>query len=667
MVSGEYSDIRWEEAETQREAARFGASYLVLFTESIRPGGGLESAFLTRLAAGQPPAWLEMAASNDEALIYRIRLTSTSSRGADTTGSGLRAIVPASTAHVQAPARAPPSPGAPCLATSARSALGLWVPAVASGANVGLADAMARVSPTAATPAAARRSACVAAARGEFEPFQIVIPGGKGLTDVNVMASKLVGPEGTTIPASNVSLFREHPVTLPGHSSYTSCNEKCIHDDAYGNATLGPGTYFDGLVPFTTSTGAPAEGSKIPTTSFSVDPGRNQPIWVEVFVPRGDRQAPPGRYTGTVTVTSAEGSAIVPISLTVWNFELPLRPSLRSLVNISRPENMDRVACLEFLARHKLSPQWSTSRNGPAVAARLSARYGVTSIEPRGYSCLTQGRCTSFQRDAAAYPLDVLLRVYQVDEPPRGNAWWSSNARLQENVRAMHETRIKHLVTIYPQPGLMNDQGNSGNGTRSAVDIWSPGAHDFTARRWDTAFRQAVAKGDEIWPYWGLPSDPYSPRDGIDFPTLNNRQPVGFVSVSAGVQGTLVWQADYWYRDYPRVSVNPWTEPYFYENRDGDTGYGDGLYVMPGDYVGVPGDCFAPTMRLKWLREGIEDYEYARIARDAGVANWLSLVQAAATDFKFWTKNPDVFANARIALARAIHEKLTGARPRATP
>jgi hypothetical protein len=49
------------------------------------------------------------------------------------------------------------------------------------------------------------------AARNEFESFQIVIQAGQStLQNVNVaLSAPLAGPGGTTIPADNVTIYRE--------------------------------------------------------------------------------------------------------------------------------------------------------------------------------------------------------------------------------------------------------------------------------------------------------------------------------------------------------------------------------------------------------------------------------------------------------------------------
>src|SRR6185369_7780826 len=66
---------------------------------------------------------------------------------------------------------------------------------------------------------------------------------------------------------------------------------------------------------------------------FTVARGRNQPVWVDVFVPAS---AQPGKYTGAARVTH-NGTVLfsVPVNLTVWHFTLPSTSTLKSSFGLS--------------------------------------------------------------------------------------------------------------------------------------------------------------------------------------------------------------------------------------------------------------------------------------------------------------------------------------------
>ena len=188
---------------------------------------------------------------------------------------------------------------------------------MAAGPVVWVAPSMDRIGQSDA--AGATTSAEIWAARGEYESFQVVVrASGNALGNVNVTVSDLTGPGGATISADNVTLFREHYVYV----------DEASPNWGGSNQPLGPGWYADGLIPFKDPvTGAELSGATLDAVPFEVSANKNQPIWVDVLVPRS---AQAGLYTGTFTVTSNQGSADGQISLYVWDFALPLKPSLRS-------------------------------------------------------------------------------------------------------------------------------------------------------------------------------------------------------------------------------------------------------------------------------------------------------------------------------------------------
>jgi len=163
-------------------------------------------------------------------------------------------------------------------------------------------------------------SIVLSSARGETVDTQVVVqaPAG-GLTNVNLSASALTGPNGATIPASNLTLYREYYITVTGTASYGGGS----------NPPLGSGTYAEPLIPFKDpETNAPLCGSAatLKACNASVSAGQNQPYWIDISVPHGATNVPPGTYTGSIAVASDQGNATISITLTVWNFGLPEQP-----------------------------------------------------------------------------------------------------------------------------------------------------------------------------------------------------------------------------------------------------------------------------------------------------------------------------------------------------
>jgi len=120
------------------------------------------------------------------------------------------------------------------------------------------------------------------------------------------------------------------------------------------NPPLGSGTYAEPLIPFNDpETGSPlcGTGATLLACNARSSPGQNQPYWIDIFVPRGTTNSPPGTYTGSVLITADQGSTTIPVTLTVWNFELPVQPSELSLWSVFPPAMGNSDADITALAR----------------------------------------------------------------------------------------------------------------------------------------------------------------------------------------------------------------------------------------------------------------------------------------------------------------------------
>ena len=217
---------------------------------------------------------------------------------------------------------------------------------------VWVASSLLRVGKTAAPESLS--SIELSGARGETVDSQIVVqspPG--GLTNVNLTASAFTGPNGATIPAASVTLYREHYLTVAGTANYGGGT----------NPPLGPGTYPEPLIPFND----PESGASLCETSAvlkacnaSITPGQNQPYWIDIAIPRGKMKAPQGTYIGSISITADQGTVSIPVTLTVWNFELPVRPSELTQWTLWQPATGNSTTTLaRALMRNKVMPWYN--------------------------------------------------------------------------------------------------------------------------------------------------------------------------------------------------------------------------------------------------------------------------------------------------------------------
>ncbi len=463
------------------------------------------------------------------------------------------------------------------------------------------------------------------AARGEYESFQVVVTApASDLTNVNITVSDLRSLTGQVISKQNMTLYREHYVNVRNPST------------TYGgqtNPSLGAGWYPDGLIPFVDpQTKAALTGAALQAVPFKVSPRNNQPIWVDVFVPRGTRA---GQYSGKFTVSSNQGNSEGKISLTVGKFDLPLKPSLNS--SFALWESKSKNNSVELL-KHKLMPKDAN----PADENSLISEWGLTSTDLGFWSGANNATCKmdaapavpDIKNRAAQHRKDLLLYNFSADEidacpnlEPIMKQWGSN----------LDQAGVKNLVTMKPNPSLYQDLA------KSAVDIWVllPEMYEKTVDR----VAEVIKKGNKVWSYNAVVQGDYAPHWEIDFLPINYRIQPGFINQSLGLTGLLYWRVDLWTKD-------PWNDVQAYQ--EGSSNYpGEGMLVYPGAAVGVNG--VVPSMRLKWLRDGVEDYEYIEVLKKKGRGSWaLDVGRTVGPDWRNWTRDTNKLESARLKIGKEI-------------
>ena len=484
------------------------------------------------------------------------------------------------------------------------------------------------------------KSAGIVAARNEYEPLRVIIrAGAKALAGVRVEASALKGSAGQ-IEARNVALFREH---------YINVFKPSLRSKAP------TGWYPDALIPL--AGGDP--GAKYPGVPVSVEPGANQGFWADVHIPR---DTAPGEYSGTINVT-ADGVRLgaVPVKLRVLPFTLPDKIAMRSNFGglgggLARQFGLDagskEFAAVEDRYIHTLLahraipsslgniwPKWTPeggiddSSSGERLRAMVQDRHVNALCVPFAYRTEPE-KCQAYLRDMAAYLrskgwLD-LAYIYLEDEP--------NDAEQYETVRQqgalIRESGIKRMCT--EQTITSNPEWGTLYG---AVDIWCP----LWCLYDEKTARERQALGEEIWTYTALcQGKGTAPFWQIDFAPVQFRAPF-WVSWHYGVKGFL-----YWSSIYRAAGQDPWTTPHFR-----DQYWGEGMLLYPGKDAGLRGP--APSIRLKLIREALEDFEYMTLAGQQGhKAEVDEIVASLARSFDDWSQSPEAYLAARAKIAALI-------------
>ena len=479
------------------------------------------------------------------------------------------------------------------------------------------------------------------AARGEYESFQIIVqaPAGSTLTNVGLTVTDLTSPSGAVISHHNLALFREHYVWVsPSSPNWGGSNQP-----------IGAGWYPDGLIPFVDpDTGqAPSANAALRAVPCKVQPGVNQPFWVDVYVPR---DATPGLYKGSYTVSSDQGTGSGEIQIQVWNFTLPLRPALKSAFIYFGPKTL---AAEEELLRNKVSPLDVRGKD----ENELVKNYGLTTTNLGFFSGANVSSCSmappppaaDIRRAAEGHTHQLLLMDFVADEVGGCTSLYQP---IREWAAAMHQAGVKTMITMAPVTDLFDDGLGTG---RSAVDIWVVLPENYVRAAGQIA--QALAKGDEVWSYNTLVQDAYSPKWEIDFTPINFRIQPGFLSQSLNLTGLLYWRVDMW-------AADPWNNVNNSGTFSSNNYPGEGRLVYPGNTVGIRG--VAPSMRLKWIRDGVEDYGYVALLKKAGLGDWaLQIARSVAPDWTGWTRDPNAIDRARHMLGQKL-DSLAGDPPLTT-
>ncbi|HUP24286.1 MAG TPA: glycoside hydrolase domain-containing protein [Thermoanaerobaculia bacterium] len=520
----------------------------------------------------------------------------------------------------------------------------------------------------------------LSAARNEFEPLQLVLRAGvEGLEVAGATVSDLLGPAGARVAGDQATVYVERWLRVRTPSS--------VEGEA--------GEWPDALVPAHDR----YAGEKRRAFPVALQAGRNQPLWIDLYVPPS---TPPGDYRGQV-VAQVKGAPAVeaPIVLRVLPFTLPSTSSLPTSFGFSGisalrqhhggyssdadNQELSRVYATALL-RHRISahggsmmpPEWE------ANAKRVSLRWERYDGEVKPFldgtvfgdgEPLAGARVTSIDvRTPPSLPnpeskvlywrewvrhfeqrgwLDRLF-LYLWDEPSRDHHYPEVLAIGREARQAAPGLRTLLTEQLAPPLG-------------DVVDVWAtpvncierrpgidPYCEETVTRR---EYAAAERAGRKVWWYQSCMSH----GCGIvgDAPTFSG-WPSYVVDVDAVANRIMPWLAfaydiagELYYNTVEAYNSerSPWDDQYLHG------GNGDGTLFYPGTPDRIGGRTHIPieSVRLKLIREGLEDYEYLVLLERSGNAELARREVAKLARSVFdWDRRPEALYAARRALAGAL-------------
>lgn len=521
-----------------------------------------------------------------------------------------------------------------------------------SGPSVWGVDAMGKVRPQTAPGASA--SVRLFAARNEFVSFQVGLHGGdSGWSGVSASLSALEGPG--RIEGPDLVLYRE-TLLLTTHPT-TPYSEV--------------GWWPDGLVPDVDET----VGEKRRAFPMDVPARESRALWVDVHVPV---DAPPGEYHGTVEVEGSGHRARVEVLLTVVDWVMPSTSSLRTSFSVWTPavckaftgqrecSREDQLRLSMYLQKlgleHRLTftsrfdpqdiPDWATYDTwwGPFVngtaplrlpGARMTSVPYVGRFTPEGVA--------DFEAQTAARGWLSLAVALLGDEPPYFSSF--------DAVRANGALARRLTPRLPTQLTIASLEWMEQQGLMDLVDVAvvmvdflysEPGVAGAPFSRIESFLG---TPGRELWLYQGCYSHGCGgvrpenfpgmgwPSYMLDRPSTKARA-LEWISFQMGATGELYYQV-------AEMLSTAWTNQYTYG------GNGDGTLLYPGTVSAIGGSTGVPlpSMRLKLIRQGMQDYEWLKRVEDAGDPTFARNVARGVIPFP-WRVPDDgaLFERARVLL-----------------
>lgn len=558
--------------------------------------------------------------------------------------------------------------------------LGLWW--CESGWKIG------REHPLPAKPHGKPQPVSLSAARGEFEPVQVILRPEKDGQLLAATVSPLGGRRASPISVQ-IAEVAYVQVTHP-------TDPTCV-----------PGWYPDPLPPL-----------RLP---LALKAGLNQPLWLTFHVPR---QAKPADHHGDLTLKTSFGTIKVPLRLYVYDFALPDETHLKSALglgtheinryhHLNRQEDKQAVfdKYLRNFAEHRISP-YSFYDYSPidirfvGQGTNKHAQVDFTSFDRAAALWLDQfhfntfqlhlrgmgggtfhsrhlGELEGFQEGTPEYARLFHDYLSQIEAHLRDHGWltkaftyWFDEPAPKDYefvVAGMDRLKaaapaIKRMLTEQPEPALLGH-----------VDIWCGLTPEWTPQR----VSHCRAAGEEVW--WYICCGPKAPyiTEFIDHAATELRL-WPWQSWQYGVSGILIWATLYWTSPAafpPPKLQDPWTDPMSYKSgygeKPGEIGYwgnGDGRFLYPPrrDPAADETPCLDPPINSsRWenLRDGLEDYEYfwllqqevQRVTAAKGETDLvtqarglLNVPNTISQDLKHFTTDPCLLLEHRDRVARMI-------------
>src|SRR6267143_4544393 len=242
----------------------------------------------------------------------------------------------------------------------------------------------------------------------------------------------------------------------------------------------------------------------------------------------------------------------------------------------------------------------------------------------------------AFAQSVQSQPQSAKPKVVQ---PKVQRPEWNEQVQLFTGIS---QDEFKTILTLNTPNSRLYNEGDG----RSAIDHW------------------VLLDSREQWPTlpWSGPGDLWSytscntgsgntPEWLVDYPPINERIQAGSLNWTQQATGILYYRSDGWTSGN---TIDSWNNVDKF-GCDDNSRPGDGIFLYPPGPIAS--SEAAPGIRLKSIRDGVQDYEYAHILRNLGQDAFVnSTIQPVATSWTNWKNDPNAMESARMQLGQMLNQ-----------
>ncbi len=467
----------------------------------------------------------------------------------------------------------------------------------------------------------------VSLAANEYEGIQLVLRSKQKVSDVKVSVSDLTSESGAKITADDIQVL---PV------GYVNTKRPPYEVDYVG-------WWPDPLLDF--------------LKTFELDADVWQPVWLDIYA---QPKQEPGLYKGTITVSGTDMKTLeIPLEVKVWNFEVPHKKNFPLALNwFDGTEGVDIFKSQycpnnedfsKYQAYLRGQVPLSEVTGGAAQLLKLREKFQKTIIDHRLNPLRIYNETPPLTSDVkllkeAGFDDYCMLMIWSQRQLEKGDPYPADKKaaymkQLEEAVPRLKQAGLLDGAFVYgfdeceenefaaikdifseikkrwPELKTMTTAYDYTYGIKTGladvIDIWVP-----LTQKYDKTMDQiklARQRGEEVWWYVCMgPEHPYA-NWFVEYSAAEHRLLMGFMPWKFKSPGFLHYSLNYWktgpvHTSYPEhLNKGPLTN---YDGKSwGDTN-GDGLIIYPGDNGPIV------TIRMKNIRDGLEDYEYLLLLKN---------------------------------------------------